>query len=428
MGRRCLGLFCLFALVLLFSFSGNAEEPQQKWARESWGADVGFEPNLTVEGYEPGMTIDAGNFESFKEILPEPVRIMIEKYGMVLETRAYAPYAPSNGYIKATQKNIGKAKLLPIKNPTGDRELEGYAGGMPFPHPKNGREVAWNFVLAHGGDDSETEFAVYWIKQNKGVERYEIWRTTSIHRAKYRTDIPPFPEVPQLTKLGVIAATLTQALYPTDRKDYASLYYGYLEPREPNGWLYLPPQRRSIRLAFGLKGEAWNNTDLLYEDVRGFTGSPEWMDWKIVAQKTMLLPVHSGVTLGKGNEKQVFDFDNAPNWNPKVKWELRPVYVIESKPRLQDYPYSRMLLYMDAENGHAYAKSAYDRKGNLWKLLLIGTDKSDSPAAKPMKPAFSLVVDLQLEHGTAFFWHKVRSNFGAKPNLFMQSTLSRLGK
>ena len=423
-------MIILTAVVLLAlpCLSNAEDQATPNLNRANWAKTVGFAPELKVEGYEAGMTIDAGNVQELKSILPDPVLLMVEKFGMRLQTREYEPYAPSNGFIELTKKRWKKAKLVDIGNSIDKRELTFFEGGMPFPQPRNGRQIAWNFSLAYGGDDGESTFNVLWITGKRGVERSEVWKTSSIRRAKYRTDIPPIPEVPFLVEKGVFAATLTQALEPADKKGYASLYYGYIEPKEPNGWLYMPTQRRSIRLAFGLKGEAWNNTDLLYEDVRGYTGSPEWMNWKLLKKTTMLCPMHAEVEYGKGKEGQAFDLKNKPHWNPIAKWELRPVYVVEATPKMKGYPYSRMLFWIDAESSYILAKSAYDRRGLLWKVMINGANASANPRKLPPSPAFSVIVDLNLDHATAFFWHKHGSNIGVNPKTFTQTTLRKLGR
>jgi len=418
------GAIACMALLAL-SFSTLAQQGPVELTRGNWGATVGFAPAPAPPGYAPGVTIDPGNLESFASIVPDAVQTMIRNYGMVLDTTDYRPYAPSDGFIAATNRHRGGARLVDIGDSIKEREIQGYAGGMPFPAPQNGREIAWNYVLAYVGDDAESVFEVYWISRKKGVERSEVWRTTSI-RAKFRTDIAPLPEVPSLVKKGVIGATLTTALQPLDKKGFSSLYYGYLEPKDPNGWIYIPAQRRSMRLAFGTRGESWNNTDLFYEDVRGYTGSPEWMDWNLVDRTTLLAPAHAGVTQGEGNAESVYDFKNPPHWNPRIKWELRPVYVVEATPRLKGYPYSRMVFTVDAESSHIFTKTAYDRKGALWKLLVNAGNGSTDPATGPGTVAMSLVVDVQAEHATAFFWHSQRSNFGADPSLFVLSTLRKM--
>ncbi|HPQ69803.1 MAG TPA: DUF1329 domain-containing protein [bacterium] len=426
-----IGTIVLAASVLLVILPLIALAPAtetEPLTRANWGGRVGFSPSLTVPGYTPGVVIDRGNVDQFREIVPEAAVTLVKKSGMSIATADYRPYAPSDGYIAATNTYRGQAHLVEIGDAIKEREIEGYQGGMPFPAPANGREIAWNYTLAYSGDDSESVFAVYWISAKRGVERSEIWRTSTIHRAKFRTDIPPLPAIPSLVDKGVIVATLTSALQPLDKKGFSSLYFGYLEPKEPEGWLYLPTQRRSIRLTFGLRGESWNNTDLLYEDVRGYTGSPEWMNWKLLKKITMLAPMHAGVTIGKGNEGAAFDLQNAPHWNPRMKWELRPTYIVEATPKFPDYPYSRMVFTIDAESSYILTKTAYDRKGMLWKVLLNAANESADPTRLPPSVALSLVVDIQSEHATAFFWHSQKQNIGLSPNLFSLTTLRKLGR
>jgi len=422
---RALTFVLLLGVLLAPSHPSHAQD-EGEFTREGWGAQVGFAPELKQPEYRPGMVIDQGNADEFASILPHAALVMIKRYGMVVETTEYAPYAPSDGYIAATNEHHKQVRLIEIGDSTDKREIEGYGGGMPFPKPENGREIAWNYTLAYAGDDGESTFEVLWVSAKNGVEKSEVWRTISIRRAKFRTDIEPLPDIPSLAKKGIFAATLTTALKPLDKKGLTSLYYGYLEPKDPNGWIYIPAQRRSIRLAFGTKGEAWNNTDLLYEDVRGYTGCPEWMNWKLVKKTTMLLPMHSGVEQGEGNAKLYYDFDHPPHWNPKMKWELRPVYVVEATPKFKGYPYSKMVFTIDAESSHILTKSAYDRKGSLWKLIINAGIGSDDPKRLPGKVGLSLVVDVQSEHATAFFWHSQRSNIGIDPKLFSLTSLRKL--
>lgn len=421
-----LPVFVLLVLCLAGVWAVAADAPTPL-TRANWGAQVGFAADVPAS-FVPGAVIDRGNLASHESLLPEAARLMVAKYGMTITTAPYRAYAPSDGFIAMTNRYRGAAKLRPIGDATNEREIEGYEGGMPFPAPQNGREVAWNYTLAYSGDDAESEFLVMWISAKRGVERTEVWKTLTIHRAKFRTDVPPLPAIPSLVKKGVIAATLTTALRPPDKKGFTSLYFGYLEPREPEGWLYIPTQRRSVRLTFGTRGESWNSTDLLYEDVRGYTGSPEWMDWKIVAKKTLLAPLHAGVTTGKGKEGDAFDLETAPHWNPRLQWEPRPTYVVEATPRFKRYPYSKMIFTIDAESSHILTKQAYDRKGQLWKILINAANASTDPATLPPRVALSLVVDVQADHATAFFWHSQKSNQGVDPNIFSQTSLRKFGR
>ena len=185
--------------------------------------------------------------------------------------------------------------------------------------------------------------------------------------------------------------------------------------------------RRVLRQSFGTRGDSWNATDFLYEDVGGYLGAAEWMNWKLVGQKTMLLPINSGAKYGK-DVKAVFDVDKWPHWNPKVNWQARPVYVLEVKPKIPDYPYSRMLLLVDAETFTVPYKEAYDKKGELWKIILGGGNPSPDANTKPMQPGFAVGASTcRLSTPRIVTMRKFTSNNKLDPNTFTVSNLKKRG-
>ena len=181
--------------------------------------------------------------------------------------------------------------------------------------------------------------------------------------------------------------------------------------------------RRVLRHSFGTRGDSWNATDFLYEDVGGYLGAAEWMNWKIVGKKTMLLPIDSGVKYGKGADS-VFDFKNYPHWNPTVNWQARPAYVVEATPKLPDYPYSKMTLLVDAETFTVPFKEAYDKKGQLWKIILTGGKRMKSKKT-PIGPGFGVAIDLQAKHATTVSFRKVELNTNLNPKSFTVSNLKK---
>ena len=90
-------------------------------------------------------------------------------------------------------------------------------------------------------------------------------------------------------------------------------------------------------------------------------------------------------------------------------WEMRPkVYIVEGKAKLDNYAYSKRVIYIDSEAFLIPYADMYDGNGELWKtvLLNIRTSKKPNPAAALEYPeermfvyGFS-VLDMQLMHGT----------------------------
>lgn len=425
MRSKTIRTLLIIALAALFVCSAVFAE---ELTRENWTQKVGFAPDLNIHpDYKPGIVIDENNVEQFKDILMDPAYQLAKKYKLKIKTVPYKRVVPADSYIAATNKYFGQAKL----NDTGDprkQAIENYTAGLPFPQPKNGMELAFDFIYSYQGDDAENLFGVYWVSAKRGVERFEEWTWKYIVRTLHRTDIEPLPAFEESREKGIQYMAMTITHYPIDKKGFAALYWRFMEPRDQEGYIYIPQQRRTTKFSFGTKGDQWNNTDLLYEDVRGYLGYPEWQNWKIIDKTTMLAPVHADMLYGKENIKKNFDLDNWPHWNPRMNWELRPVYVVEATSRIKNYPYSKMLFYFDAETCYILGKTTYDKKGQLWKVLINSYNQSPDERKLPPQIGTSTIVDLQSEHSTVFPFYESKINVGLTPDDFRQSNLRKLGR
>jgi hypothetical protein len=420
-------LLSLLTIVSLVALSGPVISAD-KVTKENWTKTCGFEPDLATPGFKPGMEIDKNNWSKTKALIPKGLETLITKYALKLYTREYERVHPSKGYIKATNKYRGQPQIITTAKTPRDMGMKGYTAGLPFPNPKNGLEVAWNYQYSYNGDDGTFHYGVYWISAKTGVERWEEWVWEYIIRTINRTDRKPKPAFKALKEKGIQYTSMTYAIQPYDKRGFGALYSRYVEPKDQEGWVYVPTMRRVLRNTFGSRGDAWNSTDMLYEDVRGFMGYPEWMDWKILEKTTVLCSVHAGIPLGKEARDKVFDFKTWPHWNPKMKWEPRPVYVLEVTPKFTDYPYSKMIMYVDAETYYINMKEAYDKKGRLWKMQINAYNDSKNMNLYPLGIGTSLIIDLQSEHATAFPSYNFKANVGLKPSKFKVSTLRKMGK
>ncbi len=100
-------------------------------------------------------------------------------------------------------------------------------------------------------------------------------------------------------------------------------------------------------------------------------------------------------------------------------WQLREVYVLEAAPVNANHPVSKRVFYMDAQLGPNLngANEIYDRKGELWKVFMVGKSHPDShlPINKGsgigIDDAFSM-VDVQSKHCTT---GQFKGQVGPKP-------------
>jgi len=400
---------------------------QTEISKDNWTETAGFKPTI-IAGYKAGTVIDASNYSTIKEYLPPGLETLVKDYKLTMPTKGYEKVHPSLGYIAATNKYRGQPKLLDTGTDPRKLGISNYTAGLPFPNPQNGLEVAWNYQYSYNGDDGSFHYGVYWISAKEGVERWEEWVWEYIIRTIHRTDIAPIPAIDEFKKKDIQYTSMTYAIQPYDKRGFGALYSRYMEPKDQEGWVYVPTMRRVLRNTFGSRGDAWNSTDLLYEDVRGYMGYPEWMNWKLVGKKTILGTAHAGIPVGKEARDKVFDFKTWPHWNPVMKWEPRPVYVLEVVPKFKDYPYSKMTMYVDAETYYILLKESYDKKGKLWKILLNAYNGSPDMTKYPLGIGTSLVIDLQAQHATAFPSYNFKANIGLKPTKFTVGTLQKMGK
>jgi hypothetical protein len=403
----------------------SAHADDVKITGDNWGEMTSFKPDLSVLTVPVGTMITKANVDSVKALIPPGLDKLVRKYELKMKIAAYTPVRPSDAYIKATNDGLGKTKIWDVGKDYRKAGWSGYTGGLPFPKPKDGLQLAFNFLNTYSGDDGDRFYDVTWVSAKRGVETTEYWHWLTMRTAN-RTDLDPRPNMEEFAKDRTRQASITFALEPYDKQGFGALYFSSLDPVDLTGHVYVPAMRRVLRQSFGTRGDSWNATDFLFEDVGGYLGAAEWMNWKILGQKVMLLPTVANAKLGK-DVKAVFDLDNAPHWNPKVDWQPRPVYLLEAKPKIPDYPYSRMLLLVDAETFSVPYKEAYDKKGELWKIILGGGNPSPDPKTKPMSPGFALAVDLQAEHASAVSIRKFSANTKLDPHQFTVSNLKKRG-
>jgi hypothetical protein len=411
----------LTASAAHFAISAHADGPI---TAENWGEMVGFKPATALPA-PAGTVIHKGNVDKVKGLIPPGIEKLVRKYELKMTLADYAPVHPSLGYIAATNANKGKVKVVDVGKDYRKPGVTGWSPGLPFPKPKTGLEVATNYTFTYTGDDVDRYYDVFWVSAKSGIEHNEYWRWASL-RGVGRTDIDPKPDMPEFVKQRLAGTSVTFTIEPYDKKGFGALFARSLDPVDLQGHTYVPAMRRILRLSLGTRGDAWNATDYLYEDVGGYLGAVEWMNWKLVGQKTMLMPMHGGAKHGK-DPKLNYDVDAWPHWNPKLKWEPRPVYVLEVTPKFSDYPYSKMLILVDAETYTIPYKEAFDKKGELWKIILNSPKQSPDPNSKPQEMGAHMAIDLQAEHATVISARSQKSNTGIDPELFTVNSLKKRG-
>lgn len=309
---------------------------------------------------KPLLSIDAKNMAQYADKLADGVKAMLAKhptYHLDIypshRTMIYPEYA-----LEGSAANATKCKLV-------DLDLAGCQAGVPFPIPKTGVEEIFNHIMSFTGVASKytvgsfvvdksgkmilmgwqkaTGEAPYWEPTNKGAG---TGTSRTMSRFRYDTDEP-----------ARSAGERILLTYPVDQKAPTPIYQ------------YLPGQRRvklSPDLAYDTPNPASGGTSGM-DEIRGFFGSPDRFDWKLIGKKEMYIPYNSYKLLQPACSEEkglTKDFIN-PDC---VRWELHRVWHIEATLKSgKRHIFSKRVMYID-EDAHAGGiYEGYDASGKLYR-------------------------------------------------------------
>ncbi|WP_068636201.1 DUF1329 domain-containing protein [Thauera butanivorans] len=366
-------------------------------------------------GLSVGTVINQGNVDQFKDVVPDGVYKLLKDGLFEIKVGPTTQFELSSAYVEATRRNLGKARLGPN---SGD--LEGFEGGRPFVEepdiedPRAGEKLAWNYKYGVNWGDGANITPFYWKYRNMATGQLERTIQFSFHflNLKHRVKDDPVPEVTP-NPSNLFRGIYVKVDAPQDLKNTQLLIQRYDDDQKlDDAYLYLGFQRRVRRLATGQTTDAFLGSDLMIEDFEGYNGRISDMKWTYKGTKNVILPMWNHNELALSDEFKDPDgfkyvgFGGQGECFHQGTWQLRKVYVLEAAPVNSAHPVSKRVFYMDAQLGNLNgANEIYDRKGDLWKVFMVGKSHADHhlPINKGsgigIDDAFSM-IDVQARHCT----------------------------
>jgi Protein of unknown function (DUF1329) len=327
-----------------------------------------------------GEIISFDQVQRLRPFLPPelwPHRDFIFFEGMRLEIGPpFADYSPPEAFQRATREHRGTARIGP------DQSLEGYVAGEPFPmaeiqctgDPDAGAKIAWDFDYRwQGAGPAVHGRYTYWDRGEELPLYYEA--QSRIVMLSHR------PEAQYASKDGDLFRgeqrkwALTVGVdAPFDAKGIALITYRYkaadnalAHTRNDDTWVYVPTLRRVRRISSYQRTDAVSGTDFTFDDLGGFNGIVPQYAWSCLGEQDVLATVNSQV--------KAYPYTRDHNFGPyglslaDDRWELRHTLKIRFQPKNADHPYSKKIMYVDRNTGEILYSFAYDRQGNLWKII-----------------------------------------------------------
>jgi hypothetical protein len=339
-----------------------------------------FAQDVTGPAFKTGDVITHDKVDALERYVPKEFwdnRDFFFYEGMQLRIGpAHADYAPPAVYQEATNANAGKASI------GADNSLKGYVSGQPFPmdaidckgDPNAGAKIAWNYDHRWDGEGGAAKFIYsYWDRGERLPLFYEgksrrVWLAGRTE-PEYRTTNGDVFRGEQRKRVNGIEVEA-----PFDSRGLTLLTYRYKGSENPQAtthnddtWVYSPALRRVRRISSAQRADAVAGTDFTLDDLNSFDGIVPQYEWKCLGEQELLAPMNSQV--------KAYPYEKEHNFGPfglsfaDDQWELRRAVVVQFVPRNSDHPYSKKVIYLDRQAMEPLYSFAYDRKGELWKLI-----------------------------------------------------------
>ena len=430
----------------------------------------------------PGSRLNKANCQEAKDLLPENV---MEKFcsgqyeADIIEVKD-EDFQYSTKFKAGSEANAGKYYVTDrgylYENAT--KSWPKYWYGFPFPgvtekdkdDPLVGYKIMYNHQVARFQvDDVYWFLAIKWARPS-GFDRsvefgaYARWNIG-------RHSGPPGADDPDVCYLK----DLIFGVAPYDVVGVATMDYWYTDPDKwQSVWAFVPTIRRVRRLTASNSSEGMFGSTLARDDAYGYGGKIQYMNWKLVGVKDMLVPIAP-----TGIEKAMVAGEPAPKkltadpniikakgqipagqvaritWSPEekviagyekegwtgaafapanLKLAKRRCWIVEATPKDPYYAYGRRVVYIGQTEYWAYWATLYDRAGEYWKTILW-EDKMAYTPGRDMTvrhPFFGSAEDVRQNMAT-FFDVQSKGYFteyqlGFPDSTFTTSNLSAMGK
>jgi hypothetical protein len=359
------------------SYDNDALAKVREWEKNWAGKKIDKTNIDQVSEYIP---------ESFVHIYKEPVKWGAPPDNSYFMIKAYEQFVDTKGMIDATKK------YAPLVKRNADGWIENYEdlAGVPFPAPKTGEELAWNFDFNTHGDSNHYGNSGPVITPGQSVERStqtERWELYYVHRV----DVQPLPKY-EKNKKGIHRGMFQHMFKPPESNNTRFFNLRYIDPeKSDDGYMYYAPFRRIRRISVSQRTDTIDGSDFIYDDEYGWDGHVQRNTYKLTGRKDLLCSRRTDTTKFERQAGQA-----VPN---NIVRERINTYVVEVKSKDPNYIYSKRIWYLDPETYLVTWTEIYDDLGKFWKCFeVLNTEFPSIQGGTKIVPSGYITVDLQRAH------------------------------
>ena len=401
---------------------------------------------------KPGDTLGKENWQAAKGQMPDSILRRFEDGSYRAKVIAF-PNTMSWGskFTAASASNAGKFSVDP-EGALIDKATQSYPPflyGYPFPQidpkdPQAAAKVIYNFSYTLMQPDDADRFSnLHWVTPSALGRYVEFQGQILFYGSRFSGPIPnPYQTLRRLIIAGVT---------PYEVVGMVTLEWAYLDPKQWNSlWTFVPALKRVRVLNAANGSDGLFGSELAHDDPYLFSGKVPYFTWKLVGVQDVLVPytlpnpkllrpAARGYELENPQDLLAMGWDTQ-GWTGKAWWPvnynfvIRPAWVVEATAKDPQYAYSRQMLWIDRELYVGYYKEAYDKDGQLWRVVLnsVSVGRTADGDFSVAQPDFTLsvneihnraTVELPLKQG-----QRLAFGVGLTADLFTQSELMKRGK
>ena len=402
--------------------------------------------------FREGDVITADRIDAIRPFVPPEFwsnRDFFFYEGMQLEIGPFhRDYSFPPVYQEATKKFSADVRLGPSNS------LVGYRAGQPFPmedidcetDPQAGAKIAWNFVRRWEGAGGKASFYYSYWDRGEELPLYYEGNSAGVSLA-YRPE-PQYDENDGdlFRREKRYTAGGPEVTAPFDARGIMLLSYRYKssydhpdDAKNDDTWVYVPRLRRVRRISTAQRTDAVSGTDFTFDDLFSFNGVVPQYEWSCLGEMDLIAPMNSKV--------KAFPYERDHNFGPyglsyaDDRWEMRHAVKIRFVPTNSDHPYKHKDIYIDKQSMEPMYSFAYDKKGELWKVIWHNHRWSDEPdfpeytgwegvpEPRDLAVVSDTIVNVQTGTGNRIeFWDRNGSGFKSKGKIRRFIDVGRLTK
>ncbi len=296
----------------------------------------------------------------------------------VVGTRVYVPHET---FQNVTAKYRDQATL------GADGSLQNYSAGHPFSveqidaaaPDKAGLMIGWNQIhrwqyLGYSSEELQMSYVEplaegvsgNLIEGYRGGGHIDRFVGTSYYRV-YLSHLVSFPEngyrVDSEDSDRLYWKDFMDFLEPFDVKGTKFVIERGIDPHEDDQVnSYLPTERRVRRLSARERADGFMGSNYSLDDFEGFSGQVLDFDWIYLGRKTVLhvSNARDSVAHLHGPHSRV----------PDDRWQIRPCFVVEHRPKWKGHPVASKIMFIDEETYNVNLALIFNAENTVWKSIM----------------------------------------------------------